>query len=178
METPERSRLSAAALLAEIIGAFAVVISLIYVGIQVNQSVQAVRSESVNNANVALQSWYLDVGSDQQTAEIFYRGLMSEEALPTPEEEFQFLMMFHAVFLAFQNSYWLHQEGTLDPELLDALTAAILGVKDTPGLNRYWRQRRSYLNASFANYVDDLLQRETNTSMDLYRLPEGTPESN
>jgi hypothetical protein len=178
MQTPERTRLSAAALLAEIIGAFAVVVSLVYVGIQVNQSVQAARSASVNDANVALQSWYLDVGSDQQTSQIFYRGLMSQEALPSPEEEFQFLMMFHGVFLAFQNSYWLNQEGTLDPELLDALTAAILGVKDTPGMNRYWRQRRSYLNASFADYIEELLQRETNTSMDLYRLPESGSESN
>lgn len=51
-------------------------------------------------------------------------------------------------------------------------------MKDTPGLNRYWRQRRSYLNASFAEYVDELLQRETNTSMDIYRLPEGGGDSN
>ena len=95
---------------------------------------------------------------------------MSAEPLAV-EEEFQFLMMFHGIFLAFQNSYWLAEEGTLDPELLEALTAAILGVKDTPGMQRYWRQRRSYLNASFALYVDGLLERETNTSMDIYRIP-------
>ena len=164
------SRLSDLAHLAEIVGAFAVVVSLVYVGIQVNDGVGASRSASVNDANVALQSWYLEVGSDEQTSRLFYRGLLSEEALPN-EEEFQFLMIFHGVFLAFQNSYWLAEEGTLDPELLEALTAAILGVKDTPGMQRYWRQRRSYLNASFGLYVDELLERETNTSMDIYRVP-------
>lgn len=165
-----RSRLSDMANIAEIVGAFAVVISLVYVGIQVKDSVGASRSASVNDANVALQTWYLEVGSNEQTSALFYRGLLSEEALPA-EEEFQFLMMFHGVFLAFQNSFWLAEEGTLDPELLDALTAAILGVKDTPGMRRYWRQRRSYLNASFGFYVDELLERETNTSMDIYREP-------
>lgn len=165
-----RSRLSELANLAEIIGAFAVVVSLVYVGIQVNDGVGASRSASVNDANVALQSWYLEVGSNDQASDLFYRGLLSEDALPD-HEEFQFLMLFHGVFLAFQNSYWLAEEGTLDPELLEALTAAILGVKDTPGMQRYWRQRRSYLNASFGLYVDDLLERETNTSMDIYRTP-------
>ena len=166
-----KSRLADVAHLAEIVGAFAVVVSLVYVGIQVNDGVGASRSASVNDANVALQSWYLEVGSNEQTSNLFYRGLLSDEALPN-EEEFQFLMIFHGVFLAFQNSYWLAEEGTLDPELLEALTAAVLGVKDTPGMQRYWRQRRSYLNASFGLYVDELLERETNTSMDIYRVPE------
>lgn len=168
--TDVSARLSKMASIAEIVGAFAVVISLVYVGLQVNQSVGATRSASVNDANVGLQSWYLEVGSNEQTSALFYRGLMSDVALPA-EQEFQFLMIFHGVFLAFQNSYWLAEEGTLNLELLDALTAAVLGVKDTPGMRRYWRQRRSYLNASFAEYVDQLLLRETNTSMDIYRIP-------
>ena len=82
------------------------------------------------------------------------------------------MMIFHGIFLAFQNSYWLSVEGTLDRELLDSLTAAILGVKDTPGLRRYWRQRPSYLNESLALYVDELLERDTNPSMDIYRVTE------
>jgi hypothetical protein len=165
-----RSRLSDLAHVAEIVGAVAVVISLVYVGQQVNDSVVASRSAAVNDANVALQSWYLDVGTNGQASSVFYRGLMSPEALAA-EDEFQFLMTFHGVFLAFQNSFFLTEEGTLDAELLESLTAAILGVKDTPGMRRYWRQRKSYLNASFASYVDDLLTRETNTSMEIYRAP-------
>ena len=172
-----RSRLSDIAHLAEIVGALAVVVSLVYVGIQVNDSVGASRSASVNDANVALQSWYQELGTNQQASALFYRGLMSGEALPATEE-FQFLMTFHAVFLAFQNSYWLTEEGTLDPELLESLTAAILGVKDTPGMRRYWRQRKSYLNASFAEYVERLLDRETNPSMDIYRDTVAVPEPN
>ena len=160
--------LSELASIAEIIGALAIVISLIYVGIQVNDSAAAVRAASANDANVAVQDWYLEVGSDQQTSQVFYDGLASPEALPT-HEEFQFLMMFHGIFLAFQNSYLLAEEGTIDVELREALTRAILGVKDTPGMRRYWRQRKSYLHTAFADYVDQLLEEETNSSMDLYR---------
>ncbi len=65
-------KLSEVASMAEIIGAFAVVISLIYVGVQVNDSAGAVRSASANDANVAVQNWYLQIGSDQQTSDLFY----------------------------------------------------------------------------------------------------------
>lgn len=76
-------KLAEAAHLAEIIGAVAVVVSLIYVGVQVNDSASAVRAASANDANTALQEWYLEVGSDQQTSELFYRALLSEEPLST-----------------------------------------------------------------------------------------------
>ena len=87
-----KSKLSDLASIAEIIGAFAVVISLIYVGIQVNDSAGAVRSAAANDANVSIQSWYLQIGSSKQTSELFYKALTSEEAL-SDEDEFQFLMM-------------------------------------------------------------------------------------
>ncbi len=168
-------KLSDLASIAEIIGAFAVMISLIYVGVQVNDSAGAVRSASANDANIAVQSWYQQLGSDQQTSALMYEALTSEEALSN-QEEFQFLMMLHGVFLAFQNSYLLAEEGTIDVKLREALTSAIVGVKDTPGFRRYWRQRKSYLHSEFADYVDQLLKQETNPSMDLYRNSEADRE--
>ncbi len=170
-----RLKLSEWASIAEIIGAFAVVISLLYVGVQVNDSASAVRAASANDVNVALQSWYLEIGTDQQTSELFYTALISEEALSN-EEEFQFLMMLHGAFLAFQNSYLLAEEGTIDLELREAITAAIVGIKNLPGMRRYWRQRKSYLHSGFADYVDQLLQQEMEVSVDIYRVPEAQPE--
>jgi len=168
-------KLSKFASIAEIISAFAVVISLVYVGVQVSDSAGAVRAASANDANVALQNWYLQIGSDQQTSELFYEALTSEEALSN-EEEFQFLMMMHGAFLAFQNSYFLAEEGTIDAELHEAITAAIHGIKALPGMERYWRQRKSYLHSGFADYVDELLEQETEVSVDIYRASEPEPE--
>ena len=74
----------------------------------------------------------MQIGSDEQTSHLFYSSLMRNEVVLN-EDEFQFLMMFHGVFLAFQNSYSMAEEGTIDSELVDGLTGAILTVKDTPG---------------------------------------------
>ncbi len=174
-EPAMKFKLSELASIAEIIGAFAVVISLIYGGVQVNDSAAAVRSASANDANVAVQNWYLQIGSDQQTSELFYEALTSEEALSN-QEEFQFLMMMHGIFLALQNSYLLAEEGTIDVELREGLSSVVLGVKDTPGMRRYWRQRKNYLHSAFADYIDQLLKQEADVSMDMYRISEGQPE--
>ena len=168
-------KLSELASIAEIIGAFAVVISLIYVGIQVNDSAGAVRSASANDANVAMQNWYLQIGSNQQTSELFYQALISEEALSN-EEEFQFLMMMHAVFLGFQNNYLLAEEGTIDAELRESLTIAISGVRNLPGMKRYWRQRKSYLHSGFSEWAEQIFSRDTDIPVDIYQLPEVEPE--
>ena len=170
-----KRKLSELANIAEIIGAFAVVISLIYVGIQVNDSAGAVRAASANDANVAMQSWYLQIGSSQQTSELVYRALISEDALSN-EEEFQFLMMMHAVFLGFQNNYLLAEEGTIDPELRESLTIAISGVRNLPGMQRYWRQRKSYLHSGFAAWAEQVFSRDSDIPVDIYRQPEVRPE--
>ncbi len=159
---------------AEIIGALAVVISLVYVGVQVNDSAGAVRSASANDANVALQAFYLQVGADRETSSTIYRGLMSEQAL-TNEEEYQFLMLLHAAFLGFQNIYLLAEEGTIDEKLLNTMKATIVNMHRLPGLKRYWRQRRSYLHPGFVEWVDRVSVQGTETTMDLYKTPDGEP---
>ena len=161
--------------LGELIGGIAIIVSLIYVGIQVKDNAGAVRSAAANDANVATQSWYMQIGSDRQTSELVYEALTSEVALSN-QEEFQFLMMMHGSVLAFQNSYLLAEEGTIDFELRESATTAISGVKDLPGFRRYWRQRRSYLHSGFADYVGQLLQQKTDVTIDIFRIPEAEPE--
>ena len=170
-----KTKLQNWASIAEIVGAVAVVVSLVYVGIQVNDSAGATRSAASNDVNVALQAWYLEVGSDQQTSELLYRGLVSEEALPD-EEEFQFLMMTHGFFLGMQNSYLLAQEGTIDEELRNSLEHSIDGTSNLPGMSRYWRQRKSYLHAGFVEWVEEISQKELEPTMDLYQLDDSEPE--
>lgn len=157
--------------IAEIVGALAVVVSLIYVGIQVNDSAGAARSAAANDSNVALQEWYMQIGSDQQTSALLYRGLVSEQALPD-DEEFQFPMMAHGFFLGVQNSYLLAQEGTIDEELRNSLKNAIGGIQNLPGMTRYWRQRKSYLHVGFVEWVERITAQGSDVTMDLYDLSE------
>ena len=82
-------------------------------------------------------------------------------------------MMTHAAFVSFQNSYLLAAEGTIENDLQEAVISySILGVKDLPGFERYWRQRKGYLHRDFVTYVEGLLSQESVRDMDLYSIRE------
>lgn len=166
-----RLKLSEWASVAEIVGAAAVIISLAYVGYQVNDNTSAIRSAAANDASVAMQSWYLEMGSNREASDLWFNAMTSPEPLPT-HDEFQFMMMMHAVLLGMQNSYLLAQEGTIDKEFREGITTALVAVKDLPGMMRYWRQRRDFFHSGFAEYVDGLLAREAIEALDMYKRPD------
>ena len=168
-------KLSEMSHVAEIIGAFAIVLSLVYVGIQVKDSAAATRSAAVNDASEAVQSWYLEMGSNRQASDLWFNAMTSADPLPV-NDEFQFMMMMHACMLGFQNSYLLVEEGTLDADYRDSITFALVAVKDLPGMDRYWRQRRGFLHRGFAEYVDSLLLRDSVETLDMYKRSENGPE--
>jgi len=161
--------LSQLASIAEIVGATAVVISLLYVGAQVRDSARAVRSAAVNDANSAVQAWYQSLSENRGVSETWVDGLLSSEALE-PDDEFQFMMTAQSAFLAFQNSYLLAREGSLDEDVMGSITAALLPTKDLPGMRRFWRQRRGYFYPEFADYIDAILASDARSdAVDLYR---------
>ena len=170
-----RLKLSEWANVAEIIGAAAVIVSLVYVGYQVNDNTSAIRSAAANDASVAMQSWYLELGSNREASDLWFNAMTSPEPLAT-REEFQFMMLMHAVLLGMQNSYLLSQEGTIDAEFREGITTALVAVKDLPGMGRYWRQRRDFFHSGFAEYVDDLLAREAIETLDMYKRPDLPPD--
>jgi hypothetical protein len=142
--------------IAEVIGAIAIVISLIYVGVQVNDSTRAVRSATANEMSTALSSWYSELGNSREGSEIFWRGMTNPEPL-TPEEMFQFVVNAHGIFWLYQAAYYLAEERTLDVELRDSIIKTMLGFRELPGFLLYWEQRGGLFKADFRQAVDDML---------------------
>ena len=166
-----RVKLSEWASIAEIIGAVAVVVSLLYVGLQVNDNTSAIRSTAANDATVTMQAWYLEMGSNRQASDVWFNAMTSAEPLST-NDEFQFIMSMHSVLLGMQNSFLLSQEGTIDAEFREALTIALVAVKDLPGMERFWRQRRQFFHSDFAEYVEDQLAQDGIVTLDMYVRPD------
>ena len=166
-----RVKLSEWASIAEIIGAVAVVVSLLYVGLQVNDNTSAIRSTAANDATVTMQAWYLEMGSNRQASDVWFNAMTSAEPLST-NDEFQFIMSMHSVLLGMQNSFLLSQEGTIDAEFREALTIALVAVKDLPAMERFWRQRRQFFHSDFAEYVEDHLAQDGIVTLDMYVRPD------
>ena len=158
----------------EIIGAIAVIATLIYLAAQIKDSAQASRSAAVTDATTAMLDFYHELGSNPQTSELFLEGMENPESL-SKQAQFQFLMILHFAFLGFQRSFFLTQEGTLDVGLRDSILTAVHAVNQMPGTHFYWRQRKSYFQPEFVRWIEALLAREPLTDMDVYQRRDGAP---
>jgi len=149
-------KLSDWANVAEIIGSAAIVVSLIYVGIQVNDSTREVRSANANNITAALSDWYINVGINPQASETFLNGMAHPDSL-SPGQTAQFIFLAHSLMLEYQAAYYLAEQGTLDVGLRQAITNNISGTRALPGMQLYWTQRRSVFEPGFREFVDTIL---------------------
>lgn len=159
------------ALFAEIFGGIAILISLIFVGIQFKENTKATRSATALATVSEMTSWYSNIGNSERGSYIFWNFLSNPDSLK-PEERFQAIMNIHGAMLAFQNSYYLVKEGTLDQEIQQSLLEIINGIKRTPGFIVFWKSRKSIFLKEFQNYVEEIMASEKVTSEGVYDIVE------
>ena len=153
--------------ISEIVGAIAVIVTLLYLAVQIREGARASRSAAVTDATTAMQAWYQDLGNNASTSGLFLDGMTKPESLST-HDQFQFVMLTHSAFLGFQRSYFLSQAGTLDISLRDSIGTAIHAVNHLPGMALYWQQRKAFFQPEFVAWVEELLAREPLSDMPAY----------
>jgi len=152
-------KLKKIALIAEVFGGIAILISLIFVGVQFSENTKATKSANASATMSAMANWYVQIGNNSQSSELFYNFMADPNAL-TPQQRFQAVMNLHGLFVIFQNSFYLSKEGTLDSEMQNSLTSAMLGVLDQPGFEFYWENRKLFFFKEFRLYIEDIIANE------------------
>ncbi len=159
--------------IAEVFGVLVVAITLIFLTVQMRHNTRATKSATANESVSTVTAWYRELGNSEQSSALFYNAMADPEA-QTPEEWVQFVLLVHALFIVFQNSYYLAREGTLDDRINQSLIEVIVGVKDQPGFQLFWRQRRAIFFPEFQNYIDTNMSVDRRISEGVYRdiIPE------
>ena len=167
-----KNRLQKISIITEIIGAIAIVISLIFVGVQFTENTKATKSATAASTVATISSWYFDMGNNQQSSSLFWNFMADPDSL-TSEERFQVIINLHGLFLTFQNSYYLSQEGTLDSRIEESITKAAIGVKDQPGFRLFWKLRRELFFPEFQKHIDKIVGVDIGISKGMYKSVEG-----
>ena len=163
------NRLQKISIITEIVGAIAIVISLIFVGIQFTENTKITKSATAASTVATISSWYIEMGNNQQSSSLFLNFMADPESL-TPEERFQVIINLHGLFLTFQNSYYLSQQGTLDSHIQTSITKAAVGVKDQPGFRLFWKLRRELFFPEFQKHIDEIVNTDIEISEGMYKV--------
>jgi len=172
-----KNRLQKISIITEITGAVAIVISLIFVGIQFIENTKATKSATAASTVATISSWYTEMGNNQQSSSLFLNFMADPESL-TAEERFQVIISLHGLFLTFQNSYYLSQQGTLDSNIQESITMAAVGVKDQPGFRLFWKLRRQLFFPEFQKHIDEIVDTDIDISEGMYKPVEGQKPTN
>ena len=153
----------------EVVGLAAVVLSLVFVGLEVSESTRATRSATAAETTATVAEFYTSLGNDQQVSNLMRTYITDPQSL-TLEERFQGTMRIHALMLILQSSFYLEEEGTLTPQIRQSMTKAITSE---PGVHYYWEQRKPiFVNESFIAFMEQTLASEYTHSKGLYQPPD------
>jgi hypothetical protein len=154
--------------LAEIVGNAAIIVSLVFVGLQISDTTKEMRASTAYNATVALQTWYNEIGTNDQAATVFRKGMNDPTSL-SKDEAMQFIMCIHSVILAYQNVYFVGVEGTLDAAMYKAMSSTLEAAVPTPGYKWYWQQRAGHFTDEFRGFIDQMIAVHPTGGAEIYR---------
>src|SRR5262245_868299 len=146
--------------LGQVIGAIAVVISLIYVALQIRQNTNAVRSATAQAVHEHFAKWYHLVAADDELAKIVASGLRDYASL-SEHERVRFVAAFMSFLSYSQNAFLKWRDGLLASPLWLGWELVIMNLVCAPGGKAFWKDRAYMFGDEFRRYIDDdLIKRE------------------
>jgi hypothetical protein len=149
----KRPGLSKIAQLAEVVAAVAVVVSLIYVGREVQSNTAAIRAASLQGVANASGEILLTVASDSALSRIRQMG-NRDISLLNEAEAYRYGTLVRQSLLTLQNVYFQNELGVLDPRVWAGYHRVICDVWSRPGVQATWDLHRHTLDPGFVGIVE------------------------
>ncbi len=128
-----RDRLQTYAQLAEIIGGVAIIVSLIFVGLEVRQSNKLVATDSLREGTHRFVMEYSNAfGTEESTA--FMRKATNNFHELDKDEQGRFFAIIMGFVAAFDNIYNQYEAGTLREDVFASISIAYYGLIGMPGV--------------------------------------------
>ena len=143
--------------IAEIIGSLGIIVSLIFVGLQVRQNthqVEAASYQALSNFVRAVNA----LGNAPQTANLVRRGLDDFQAL-SEDEKVQFDGKMGELASYFAEVAQRYQQGTLSAQEDESLQLLFAQVFSSPGVKEWWTYGKRTFPPQYQALYDDILKR-------------------
>jgi hypothetical protein len=136
--------------LVEAVGVLAIVVSLVFVGLEVRQNTNAVKSTVLDSS---AQASY-----DAIVLLIENENLRKAQAAvdgPAPDENRQLMSLYYAALLRIQlNRFMQTRLGVIDEDTV-SVVGGIGGIYNNPSFREYWSKRRDNYDPEFISYMED-----------------------
>lgn len=143
--------------LGEFVGSILVLVTLVYLAIQIRQTKQSIQSSSHAHGAGAMNQINLNIASDPDFAEIVSKGFSDIESLE-PIEWTRFGFYLTSMFHVFQQHYLDAGKGLGDPRIWAGEERAMHELLALPAVGRWWKEFPSLpYSDEFQKHVNSLL---------------------
>ncbi len=137
----------------QVVGALAVIASLIFVGLQVRQNTKATRATALQmNADYWLT--YFTMLADKQFSEVYSKGALGRVELEDGQFG-QFFFLCRATFMGCENQHHQYLSGLLDDDAYRGYEATIREqIAAFPGIRAMWQLVKHTYGTEFVKFLD------------------------
>ena len=144
----------------QLVGALAVVISLIYLANQVRSNARETRLAAMRSTLDFLNRFTQQIAEHADLAELRHRGFKDFESLEGADRA-RFGSYMHGLFRTIETVYYQHLEGHVDPRVWRGLEVVTREVNAQPGVQAWWRSRSHWFDEEFAKFINQQQQTAT-----------------
>lgn len=144
----------AAGAIGEMIGAAAVVVSLVYLASQIRTQNRESRAASVHQV-LHEYSTAISKLHEREMADVWVAAIEDFDSLG-PSQRLRFVIYLTVAVRSFEDAYFQWREGRLEDDVWHALLTSLIDVKSTEAFSRFWELRRHQFRPDFTDYIDSL----------------------
>ncbi len=142
----------------ETVGAFAVVVTLIYLANQIRSQNRESRIASVHELTEAFRGAIMSF-QNPNLADVFVRAKTDFQELSEPER-LQFISMVQQIFRVWEDAYYQHKEKRLDERIWKSMVIQFSYYLSLEGVCRVWEIRKQAYSDDFRDFVDNTAPRD------------------
>jgi len=143
--------------LGEVIGAVAVVASLLYLAVQVRQGTKAQQTENYARALDRISAMQSRLSQDSEISSIFARGVQDTSKL-TAFERIRFTWALYEMFDAFEFMFYTYRNDEIPEEVWARWSRTLAYWLSYRGITTWWDVRPVNFSESFSAFVDNIIR--------------------
>jgi len=145
-----------AVVIAEVIGAVAVVISVVYLAAQIHRQTEQSRLAATREIAAQWNDILNHVIEDEAFADLYLRGVQDYESLPN-RERLRVSFIFQRIMRLLEQQILHIEKGHLELVIFDSMNRAIYEWLTFPGTQKWWEMSKELFEEGFQTKVDKLI---------------------
>jgi hypothetical protein len=138
--------------LAQLTAAIGVIVSLVYLAVQIRQNTRSMRAMVVDSLAQSIADLIRPMAEDRDLMHAFH-VVVEDWHGATDDDRMRALPLFFSTFKLFENAWFQQRQGTLDRQQWQGWDAYIRMYYHRPGVKDWWQLRKAAFAAGFRDYV-------------------------